>query len=60
MPLSKPEESSRRLLDDISETLDLDTGKLARVGGQFITPVGNQVYSVRLNDRTAYVTVPED
>ena len=37
-------EAARRLLDSISEFLDLDPGKLAQVAGQFITPSGNQVY----------------
>ena len=58
--MSRPEETARRLLDSISESLDIDPGKLARVAGQFITPTGNQVYPVRLNGRTAYVTIPED
>lgn len=60
VPMSSPEEVARRLLDSISESLKLDPGKLARVAGQFITPDGNQVYPVRLNGRTVYVTVPED
>ncbi len=60
MPMSTPEESARRLLDGISESLDLNLNKLARVAGQFITPSGNQVYPVRLDGRTVYVTVPED
>jgi hypothetical protein len=58
--MSSPEESARRLLDSISESLDCDPDKLARVAEQFITPEGNQVYPVRLNGRTAYVTIPED
>jgi hypothetical protein len=58
--LNSPERAARRMLDSISESLDLDPGKLARVAGQFITPSGNQVYPVRLNGRTVYVTVPED
>ena len=58
--MSSPEEAARRLLDGVSESLDLDPGKLARVEGQFITPEGNQVYRVRINGRAAYVTVPED
>ncbi len=58
--MSNPEEAARRLLDSISESLDLDPGKLARVAGQFITPEGNQVYPARINGRTVYVTVPED
>jgi hypothetical protein len=57
--MSNPEEAARRLLDSVSESLDCDPGKLARVAGQFITPEGNQVYRVRINGRTAYVTVPE-
>jgi len=60
VPVSSPAETARRLLDSISESLDLDPGKLARVAGQFITPEGNQVYRVRLNGRTVYVTIPED
>ena len=58
--MSNPEETARPLLDSISESLDLDPGKLARVAGQVITPSGNQVYPVRLNRRTVYVTLPED
>jgi len=58
--LSNPEETARRLLDSISESLDLDPGKVARVAGQYITPEGNQVYPVRLNGKTVYVTIPED
>jgi len=58
--MSNKGELARRLLDSISESLDLDPGKLARVAGQFITPEGNQVYRVRLGGRTAYVTVLED
>ena len=58
--MSNPAEPARRLLDSMSESLDLDPGMLARVAGQFITPSGNQVYPVRLNGRTVYVTVPED
>ena len=54
------EEAARRLLDSVSESLELDPAKLARVAGQFITPEGNQVYRVRLGGRTVYVTVPED
>ncbi len=55
---SNSEEAALCLLDSISESLDL--GKLARVEGQCITPSVNQVYPVRLNGRTVYVTVPED
>ena len=58
--MSSPEVAARRLLDGISESLDLDPGKLARVAGQFITPEGHQVYPVRINGRTVYVTIPED
>jgi hypothetical protein len=58
--MSSPEEAARRLLDSISESLDIDPGKLARVAGQFLTPDGNQVYHVWFNGRTVYVTVPED
>ena len=58
--MNSPEEAARRLLDGISESLNVEPGKLARVAGQFITPSGNQVYPVRLNGRTVYVTVPED
>jgi hypothetical protein len=53
-------EEAARLLDNISESLSVDPDKLARVAGQFITPNGSQVYPVRLNGRTAYVTIPED
>ena len=52
--------AARRLLDSISESLDIDSGRLARVEGQFITPSGSQVYPVRLNGKTVYVTVPEE
>jgi hypothetical protein len=58
--MNRPEEAARRLLDSISESLSVDPDRLARVAGQFITPNGSQVYPVRLNGRTAYVTVPED
>ncbi len=60
MPMSSPEEAARRLLDSISESLDFDPRKLARVEGQFITRSGNQVYPVRINRKTVYVTVPEE
>ena len=53
-------ENARRLLESVSESLDIEPGKLARVEGQFITPAGNQVYRVLLGGRTAYVTIPED
>lgn len=55
-----PEEAARRFLDSVSESLDPDPGKLARVAGQFITPEGDQVYRVRLGGRTSYLTIPED
>jgi len=55
--MSSPEEAARRLLDSISESLDCEPGKLARV---FITPKGNQVYPVQVGGRTVYVTVPEE
>ena len=58
--MKSTEENARRLLEGISESLDIDPGKLARVEGQFITPAGNQVYRVRLGGKIAYVTVPED
>jgi len=58
--MSRPEEAARRLLDRISESLDLDSGKLARVAGQVITPSGIQVCRAPLDGRTAYVTVLED
>lgn len=54
------EENARRLLEGISESLNPDPGKLARVAGQFITPQGNQVYRIRLGGKTEYVTIPED
>lgn len=54
------EETARHLLHEISEALDIDPGKLARVEGQFITPAGNQVYRVRLGSKTELVTIPED
>ncbi len=54
------EEAARRLLGSVSESLALDSAKVARVAGQYITPEGNQVYRVRLGGRTAYVTIPED
>jgi hypothetical protein len=58
--VSSPEKSARRLLDSISESLDIDPGKLARVAGHYITPSGNLVYPVRLDGRRMYVTVPEE
>jgi hypothetical protein len=33
---------------------------VGRGAGQFITPDGNQVYPVRINGRTVYVTIPEE
>ena len=54
------EEAARHLLDSVSDSLELDPSKLARVAGQFITPEGNLVYCVRFLGRTEYVTVPED
>jgi hypothetical protein len=54
------EQDADRLLDSISESLRIDPDRLARVVGQFITPNGNQVYPVRINGRTVYVTIPED
>jgi hypothetical protein len=58
--MNSKEESARRLLDSISESLDIDPGKLARVAGLLITPEGNQVYRVWLGGGKAYVTIPED
>jgi hypothetical protein len=58
--MERTEENARGLLHEISESLDIDPGKLARVEGQLITSAGNQVYRVRLGGRTAYVTIPED
>jgi hypothetical protein len=54
------EQVASRLLDSISESLNVDPDKLARVAGQFITPNGNQVYPIQMNGRTVYVTIPED
>ncbi len=55
------EQDASRLLDSISEPMNVDPDKLARVAGQFITPNGNQVYPVQIkNGRTEYVTIPED
>jgi len=53
------EHAARRLLENVSESLDPDPAKLARVAGQ-LTPEGNQVHRVRLGGRTVYVTIPED
>jgi hypothetical protein len=53
-------ENARRLLHEMSESLDVDPGKVAHVEGQFITPAGNQVYRVRLGGKTEFVTIPED
>jgi len=58
--MESAEENARRLLYEMSESLDIDPGKLARVGGQFITPAGNQVYRVLLGGKTEFVTIPED
>jgi hypothetical protein len=58
--VTSKEESARRLVEGVSESLEIDPAKLARVAGEFITPEGNQVYRVRLGGRTEYVTVPED
>ncbi len=58
--MESKEEAARRLLESVSECLDLDPGKLAFVAGQFVTPQGNQVYRVRLGGRTEYVAIPED
>jgi len=38
------EQGASRLLDGLSESINIDPDKLARVAGQFITPSGNQVY----------------
>jgi len=54
------EQDASRLLDSISEPMNVDPDKLTRVAGQFITPNGSQVYPVRINGRTVYVTIPED
>jgi len=58
--MSGPEKVVGHRLEDISESLNFDPEKLARVAGQFITPNGNQVYPVQINGRTVYVTIPED
>ena len=58
--MESAKENVRRLLHEMSESLDIDPGELARVEGQLITPEGNQVYCVRLGGNTAYVTIPED
>lgn len=57
---SRKQVAASRLLHSISESLDLDPDKLAHVAGQFITPDGNQVYPVRINGRTVFVTIAED
>ena len=55
------EQGTSRLLDSLSESINIDPDKLARVAGQFITPNDNQVYPVQIkNGRTVYVTIPED
>jgi hypothetical protein len=43
--MTSPEEAVRRLLDSISEPLDLDPDKLARV---FITPSRHRVYPLQV------------
>ncbi len=58
--MERTEDNAPRLLHEMSESLDIDPGKLARVEGQFITPAGNQVYRVRLGAKTEFVTIPED
>jgi hypothetical protein len=58
--MESAEDNARRLLHGMSESLDLDPGKLARVEGQFITHAGNQVYRVRLRGKTEFVIIPED
>jgi len=40
MLMESNEETARRLLYEMSESLDIDSRKLARVEGQFITPNG--------------------
>jgi hypothetical protein len=54
------EQVASRLLNSISESLDLGPDKLARVAGQFITPNGNQVYPLQMDGRTVFVAIPED
>ena len=54
------EQGASRLLDGLSESINIDPDRLARVAGQFITPDGAQVYPAQINGRTVYVTVPED
>lgn len=49
--MERREENAGRLLHEMSESLDIDPGKLARVEGQFITRAGKQVYRVRLGAR---------
>ena len=49
--MNSREEVASRLLHSISESLDLDPDKLARVAGQFITPHGNQVYPLQISGR---------
>jgi len=54
------EQVASHLLDSISESLNSDPVKLARVAGQFVTPNGNQVYPAQIDGRMVYVTIPED
>jgi hypothetical protein len=58
--MERKAEKAQCLLREMSQSLEIDSSKLARVSGQFITPEGNQVYLVRLGGRSAYVTVPEE
>jgi hypothetical protein len=54
------EQVASRLLASVSESINVDPDRLARVAGQFLTSGGHQVYPVRINGRTVYVTIPED
>lgn len=58
--MNSREQVASRLLNSISESLDLEPDKLARVAGQFITRNGNQVYPLQMNGRTVFVAIPED
>ena len=58
--MKSTEGNARRLLESVSESLDIEPANLARVEGQFITPNGNQVYRVGFEGKTEYVTIPED
>lgn len=58
--MKRAKENARSLLHELSESLDIDPAKLARVQGQFITPAGNQVYRAPLGGKTEFVTIPED